>query len=389
MNTLVTNASFGKQKVQNTQSRSILLRSLIDIISLPETQISNSERQLTGELVEHLLSEASIHERRKIAERLSHLKEVPYQIIILLSCDQIEVAKELLENGKGFSYSDLISISNKMGHEYRLAISHRKYLPTPLTDALIAKGDYQIIRTVLQNDGSKISQHSMEKLVQRSSEFAQIIPDLCKRPELRIGHALQLFWHAQSKTRQDILQRFAIERRFLQESCSYIFSIYAQEEKKDKEVNTILQVIERRQINRQALSRSSFPNLESVVTTAARMQNRELADEIAYFSNIAPITLEKIFKDHGGEALAVFCKATGLKRSAISELTKTFILIYHNTEYCESLIRQAVISYDMLSTEKAQTVLRYWNWLLTGKTPSGKRRNLQISEQNPHLGEGI
>ncbi len=45
-----------------------------------------------------------------------------------------------------------------------------------------------------------------------------------------------------------------------------------------------------------------------------------LMNEIAHLAGIKPATAAQVFADPGGEAIAVFCKAVGLKRPALLAL---------------------------------------------------------------------
>ena len=71
---------------------------------------------------------------------------------------------------------------------------------------------------------------------------------------------------------------------------------------------------------RAALERSAFNSLQEAVAVASDGLTFELIEEFAYLSGIKPTTGAKIFTDHGGEAITVLCKATGLPKAAIGPL---------------------------------------------------------------------
>ena len=90
----------------------------------------------------------------------------------------------------------------------------------------------------------------------------------------------------------------------------------------------------------------------------------ERIEEISILSGVRPATGALIFKDHGAEALAVFCKATGLKRPYFEKL-------WRGLRGAEAPARQeeleaGTFAFDILSPPKAQTVLRYWDWAIGG-----------------------
>ena len=93
---------------------------------------------------------------------------------------------------------------------------------------------------------------------------------------------------------------------------------------------------------------------------------REVAEEISYLSGVKPMTGAKILTDPGGEPLAILCKATGLPKSALRQL-------WRGLRRPETLgggevspaLERVLITFDMIAVDRAQTVLRYWNWSLT------------------------
>ena len=128
-----------------------------------------------------------------------------------------------------------------------------------------------------------------------------------------------------------------------------------------------MQLIERRQRNREALDRSPFESLESAINSAAlEGMTSELAQEIGYLCGIKPVTIAKILSDPGGEGVAVLCKATGVKREFLPVLWSA---LRRPLEIDDGQIHPqfelVAETYELLTVAKAQTTLRYWNWSLS------------------------
>jgi uncharacterized protein (DUF2336 family) len=93
---------------------------------------------------------------------------------------------------------------------------------------------------------------------------------------------------------------------------------------------------------------------------------REVAEEISYLSGVKPMTGAKIFTDPGGEPLAILCKATGLGRQAVRALWRGLRRPETDANGAPSPALERVLTvYDMIAVDRAQTVLRYWNWALS------------------------
>jgi len=128
-----------------------------------------------------------------------------------------------------------------------------------------------------------------------------------------------------------------------------------------------LQFIERRQRNRAAISRSDYESLEMAIDKAAETGlTRQLTQEISYMAGVKPATGAQILTDKLGESMAIFCKAPGLKREYLEKLWTALRrpLKTETGEYTEAF-NHVLAAYNSISTDKAQTVLRYWNWSLT------------------------
>ncbi|HQP19102.1 MAG TPA: DUF2336 domain-containing protein, partial [Phenylobacterium sp.] len=111
---------------------------------------------------------------------------------------------------------------------------------------------------------------------------------------------------------------------------------------------------------------SPFDSLEAAVAAAQTGLTRETAEEISYLSGLKPMTGAKIFTDPGGEPLAILCKATGLPKAAIRALWRA--LRRPETDQTGALhpgLERVLVTYDMIAVDRAQTVLRYWNWSLS------------------------
>jgi len=177
-----------------------------------------------------------------------------------------------------------------------------------------------------------------------------------------------MFWWADTPTRKKILHRFAVTRTVLQESCADLFPRAAADGWNDAGVRKSLQFVERRQRNRAAIERSEYESLEAAIETASHTGlTRELTEEISFMSGVKPATGAQILTDKGGEAIAILCKSTGLKRNMLEKIWISLErpILDEETGEMDEKFSHVMQAYDTISVDKAQTVLRYWNWSLT------------------------
>jgi hypothetical protein len=89
-----------------------------------------------------------------------------------------------------------------------------------------------------------------------------------------------------------------------------------------------------------------------------------LAAEVAHQTSLRAVTAVRLFKDMGGEPLAVWAKASGLRRVQCEAL---FAGMQAETALTPAGLDQrahALTVFDQLSTAKAAGVLRVWNWAI-------------------------
>jgi uncharacterized protein (DUF2336 family) len=348
------------------RSRASLLKRLADVVCLPASRVNAFERAMTADLLIEVLREAAPEERAKVARRLANLADIPSALARMLLRDEILVASALLENCPSLGDADLIDCALSSDMEHRRMIAVRRGVGEAVADVLVDRREEPVVEALLRNDLARLSHGAIEVIVAASRESPRLVTLLLKRSELRPSHAYIIFWWADADSRRAILLRFAVSREVLQDAVSDVFGMAAEEGWRDPLTRKALQFIERRQRNRNAIARSRFGGLDEAVLESERGMTRELTEEISYLSGIKPMTGAKIMTDLGGEPLAILCKATGLPRGAVRSLWRG--LRRPEVDSAGNLspsLERVLTVFDSIAVDRAQTVLRYWNWALS------------------------
>lgn len=363
------------------KARTALVERLCDVVSWPESRIPAHERQLAADVLVGLLRTSNSALRRRCAAGLARVHDAPKTLLRYLARDDISVAEPLLEAGMGFDDSDLIATIRAGTTSHWLTIARRRGLSEPVTDALLASGDVDVIEATLRNTYARLSTQGVDVAVARSRQAPGLGQHIVARPELRQTQALVLFWWANFEARLHILRRFAIDRTVLLQELGDVFALAAAEGWSDPDTRKTLQVIERRQRNRAAAAKSPYGSLEGALAATAQGLDRVLLSEIAHLAGVKPTTAAQVFADPGGEAIGVMCKAVGLKRPALLALWRALRRPYGDPDVTDNPLGRTVYVFDTLATAKAQTVLRYWNWSFTADAVNIER----VSFEDPGL----
>ena len=342
------------------RARTLLTRRLADIVCLPASRVPPQERWMVADVLETMLASADAPLRAKVAARLAEQAEAPAGIVRRLALDEYEIAEPLLARSRSLSDFDMMEVARKTGRRHRLALARRERVSELVAAALCAGGDADVIATLLRNAGASLAMETVEYLVREAAENETLSLLLIKRPELRPAQALTLFWACGHDQRRMILDRFAASRAILQEAASDVLPLARQQDERDPAVDAALVYIDRRQRDRRAAELSPYQSLEGLIEHAAREGLRlEARAELATLAAIGQELTSRMLDDFGGEPLAVLAKATGLSREHLVMLIELGVRIDTPLR-----IQQGVRVFDTLSVDKAQTVLRYWNWVI-------------------------
>lgn len=336
---------------------------LAQVVSLPETRITPAERHLAGDVLMQLMRTAPAAIRRRCAERLTHIHDAPKPVLRYLARDEIDVAGPLLDASPALDDCDLIATLRIATPAHALRIAARRTLSEPVLEALVQVGDPTAIDRALKNSGARFPPGALDVLVRRARERRSLAALLLRREELRAGQGFALFWWADHQARLAILRRFASDRTVLLAEFGDLLARAAAQNWTDPEARKALQFIERRQRNRVAIERSPFGSIENALIVAAeRGLDGPMAAEIAHMAGVRPRIASRLFRDPGGEPLAVFCKACGLKRAQLQDFCRA---VAGAGAEGDALFARAELAFETLATAKAQTVLRHWNWALS------------------------
>jgi uncharacterized protein (DUF2336 family) len=366
-----------------SRARRALLKRLADVVSLPASRVNAFERAVTADLLVEMLREADDTERARVAARLAPLSEIPNSLVRLILRDDVAIARILIDDCGSLTDADLAACVRDAGIEHREAIAARRAVSEVISEVLVERLEPTVLAALLQNNTARLSPTAVEIIVAASRGNRDLTPALLRRAELRPSGAYIMFWWCDAEGRKSVLQRFAVSREVLQEAVDDIFPIAAEEQWSDALARKALQFIERRQRNRAAIDKSPYGSLEEAVEAAETGLTPKIASEIGYLSGIKPATLAKILADRGGEPIAILCKATGLPKSALRTLWRSM----KRPETLEGDViapdlERVLITYEMIATDRAQTVLRYWNWALSSALTPALMRAIREGDED-------
>jgi len=170
---------------RSTDKRRALLRAISDCF-FATSQHSASEMALYSEVVLRVLDEVEPFARAELSERIADIIEAPRKVVLVLAKDEIVVAKPVLTRSVVLNEGDLERLVLDQSQDHLVAIATRMTLSERVTDALVTRGDRQVVGTVVANHGARFSHYSFATLAERATADAMLLDRLGTRMDLPV-----------------------------------------------------------------------------------------------------------------------------------------------------------------------------------------------------------
>jgi uncharacterized protein (DUF2336 family) len=333
-------------------------RALVEAIgslSLSEgTKLNDRERGLMFDILGHLVHETEMSVRRTVSACLAELPDAPRDLIRLLANDDIEIAYPVLTNSGVLQDEDLIEVIHHRTQEHQLAITIRSTINEQVSEALVETGNENVIRSLLKNTDAKISRGTMEYLVEQSKRIDSFQEPILQRRELDPELVTQMFTWVSTVLRQLIVDDWDLDAAT---------------------VDSLLERATAREIQASAydareLSKSQqlTENLEAVgkmtpETMLGVLREGEVALFIAMFTkftSLDEVFVRRMLFEHGGNALAITCKAAGIGKAVFAAIFGLTRNKQNDEDDALKETRQCLAIYNKTSREKAMETVRRW-----------------------------
>lgn len=146
-----------------------ILRRVTDLFLAGASHYSGEQIDLFDGVISRLAERIETKARAELANRLAPVENAPPTAVRQLARDKsIEVAGPILTQSPRLTDEDLLAIAADNSQERLLAISKRAALSENISDALVARGNRDVVLSVTRNEGAQFSDSGYGKLVDRS-----------------------------------------------------------------------------------------------------------------------------------------------------------------------------------------------------------------------------
>ena len=162
-----------------------------------------------GEVIGRLASEIEVAARAQLAKRLARIDNAPVNIINKLAFDDsIDVAGPILRHSERLDVRTLVANVRTKSQSHLLAISKRNSIAIPVTDELVARGNQEVLSSVVKNNGARFSEFGFLHMIKRSESDSILAEQLGLRKDI----PRHLFQQLIAKASDNVKKKLAQER---------------------------------------------------------------------------------------------------------------------------------------------------------------------------------
>ena len=148
-------------------------------------EFTSTQVALAEQIFRLLLKHAEVEVRTALAENLMNSRTVPHDVVIALANDIKDVALPVLEFSEVLNDADLIRIIESTREvALQLAVTRRSKLSEPVSSALVATHNEQVVESLIKNDGAAISEPSYMTIINEYRGKEQIVETLLLKQKI-------------------------------------------------------------------------------------------------------------------------------------------------------------------------------------------------------------
>jgi uncharacterized protein (DUF2336 family) len=186
--------------------RAATLRRVTDLFLDRTRRLDDEQVSLFDQAIGNLIEEIEIKALVELGGRLAQVFDAPPDVIRrLANHDDIAVSGPVLTYSERLSDSDLVGTAETKSQGHLLAISARRRINEPVTDALMRRDDDAVTRKVAANSGARFSEYGFDSLVERAGVDGRLAVSIAERSDLPADLLRVLIAKATAAVRQRLL----------------------------------------------------------------------------------------------------------------------------------------------------------------------------------------
>ena len=168
--------------------------------------LSPAERQIAEDIFRKLVKDVEVRVRESLAAHLKNSPDLPHDVAVALARDVDSVSLPMLKFSEVLTDEDLVEIVRDQGEAKQVAIAQRPRVSSRVADALIDTGNENAVARLVANEGAKLTEQALGRVMEEYHESEAVSDSLSRRPSMPAAISAQLV-EALSGRLQDFLMQ--------------------------------------------------------------------------------------------------------------------------------------------------------------------------------------
>lgn len=330
--------------------RAWTLSRITDLFLETASRLTDEHVEVFGDVMLRLIVEIETRALAEFAERLAPIANAPLDVLRRLAeDDDVTVAGPVLMQSERLPESDLLAIARSKGQQHLLAISARPVLSSAVTDALLARGDREVLRNIAGNPGARFSEAGLAVLVERAAKDGMLAEKVGERSDVPPHLFRKLLMQATEVVQQRLLSSTRPE---IQQELQRILAKVSDEVGEQGSRN--FAAAQRAVL---ALHRSGRLGEKELVEFATGGRYEETVATLSAICSVPVDVVDRLISGARPDPVLILCKAVGFQWATARAVIQT---VPRSQPLSVQALDSAYENFERLSHSTAERVLHFW-----------------------------
>lgn len=169
---------------------------------------ASKERMIAEDVLATWLKNAALEVREALARQLRFCPFLPRKLALEMAHDVETVAVPMLRYSPAYTEDDLCAIVHNAGAAKQIAVAGRSEVPRAVAVALIATQEENVVVTLVNNEGAKLSEALLHRIVDDFEDSLPVHEGLVSNETLPVSIGERLITLVAEHLRQRLVTRF-------------------------------------------------------------------------------------------------------------------------------------------------------------------------------------
>lgn len=193
----------------SSERRRELLREVTDLFFVTVEHHDDRQQALFDDVMSKLAADMEAEVREELSRRVSTSERAPRTLVRALACDDLAIARPLLQDSPALKADDLIHVVSRAPQAHLKLVSARSDITAAVSDAIIKKADDDTLQVLVRNDKAELSREGSETVVNRALENPALHEAVVSRKSLPLDLLNEMYFVVENRLRETITQRNA------------------------------------------------------------------------------------------------------------------------------------------------------------------------------------